>query len=124
VALEGATALAMAVPALVPAGFAVAALLLLVFSASVRSMMRRRVGIPCHCFGAGRRPPGAVHLARNGALLAVAVAGGLMASAASGPGAGTWPPPAGTASILAAVSGATAALLLINLDEIVALYRS
>lgn len=119
VALEGATAAAIAVPALAPAGFAVAALLLVVFSASVRSMMRRRVGVPCRCFGAGTRPPGPLHLARNGALLAVAAAGGALTSTA-----GTaWPPAPGTASFLAVVSGATAALLLINLDEIVALYR-
>ncbi|KAB2343654.1 MauE/DoxX family redox-associated membrane protein [Actinomadura rudentiformis] len=129
VALEAATAVAVLVPVLAPAGFVLAALLLAVFSAGVRSMMRRRVGVPCRCFGKGRRPPGVLHLLRNGALFAVAVAGGALASPLFADTAGAGPPPTvlanggEAAALLAAVVGGTAALLLINLEEIVALYR-
>ncbi|MFG2000567.1 MauE/DoxX family redox-associated membrane protein [Spirillospora sp. NPDC048911] len=118
VALEAATAVAVLVPALALAGFVSAVLLLVAFSAGVRSMMRRRVGVPCRCFGKGRRPPGVLHLLRNGALLAVAAAGGVLTAADA------TPPPVEGATLLAAVAGGTVALLLINLEEIVALYRS
>jgi len=114
VAAEAATTSAVVFPATVPAGFAAAALLLLVFTVAVAGMWRRRVGVPCRCFGAGRHPPGLTHLARNVALLLVAVVGGLLARTASTPAA---PDPA---VALAAIAGAAAALLLIELEEIVA----
>ncbi|WP_433334469.1 MauE/DoxX family redox-associated membrane protein [Spirillospora sp. CA-294931] len=117
VALEAATAAAMLVPALVPAGFGAAAILLVVFSAGVRSMMRRRVAVPCRCFGAGTRPPGPAHLVRNGLLLLVAFSGLLITRG------GAAPPPLTADSVLAAVAGTAAALLLVNLDELVDLYR-
>lgn len=117
VAAEAAVALAMLVPPLPPAGYVTAILLLAVFTAGVRSMMRRRVGIPCKCFGTGRRPPGRAHLARNAILAAVAAAGLLMSAA------GAAAPPIRPETALTAIAGITAALLLINLDELVALYR-
>jgi hypothetical protein len=117
VALEAAAAGAVLVPALAPAGFAVACVLLAAFSAGVRSMIRRRVAVPCRCFGAGRRPPGPAHLVRNAVLFAVAALGGALAAV------GTAPPPVGAAAVLACVAGATAALLLVNLDELVVLHR-
>ncbi|MEW2352376.1 MauE/DoxX family redox-associated membrane protein [Spirillospora sp. NPDC029432] len=117
VAAEAAAAAALLVPPLVPFGFATAAVLLAVFTAAVLSMMRRRVRVPCRCFGAGTRPPGVPHVVRN--LVLLLAAGGGAAMALSGDG----PPPAGAAAVLAAVAGAAAALLLIDLEEIVDLVR-
>ncbi|TDC62948.1 methylamine utilization protein MauE [Actinomadura sp. GC306] len=117
VAAEGAVAAALLFPPLVPAGFVAAAVLLAVFTAAVASMIRRRVRIPCRCFGAGRRPPGPPHIARNLALLAAAVTG--LPTSVAGDG----PPPFDAAAVLAAVAGAAAALLLIELEEIIDLVR-
>jgi hypothetical protein len=117
IAAEAATAVAVAVPASAPGGFAAAALLLAVFSAGVRSMMRRRVTVPCRCFGTGRGAPGALHLIRNGALLLISVAGGALALAGTSPGS------FGSGQAMAALAGTATALLLINLEEIVALAR-
>lgn len=117
VVAEVATAAVMVVPRLVPAGFALAALLLAAFTVGVVSMVRRRVRTPCRCFGSGRRPPGAWHVARNVTLLAVATAGGGMSLA------GTEPPAAVPEIVLAAVAGTTVALLLINVEEVVGLTR-
>jgi hypothetical protein len=114
---EAATAVAAAVPASATGGFAAAAVLLAVFSAGIRSMMRRRVTVPCRCFGAGRGAPGALHLIRNGALWLIAITGGGHAFA------GTSPTPFGTGQAVAALAGAATALLLINLEEIVAVAR-
>jgi len=113
VAAEAATAVAMVVPAAVGAGFAAGTLLLTVFTVAVAVMWRRRVRVPCRCFGAGRHPPGRTQLARNTALLLTAVTGGLLVlTGARAPG-----DPAG---VLAAIAGAAGALLLIDLEEIVA----
>lgn len=117
VAAEAAAAAALLVPPLVPAAFAAAALLLVVFTAAVVSMIRRRVRVPCRCFGAGGRPPGVPHLARNAALFAVAGGGAVAAAAGGGP------PPVSAGAVLAACAGAAAALLLIELEEIVDLVR-
>ncbi|XRQ09049.1 MauE/DoxX family redox-associated membrane protein [Actinomadura welshii] len=125
VAAEAGTAAALLasplVPALAPAGFLAAALLLAVFTAAVVSMIRRRVRVPCRCFGAGGRPPGAPHVVRNLVLLAVAGCGAAAALAGDGPPA--QPPPADAAAVLAVLAGAAAALLLIELEELVDLFR-
>ena len=103
---------------LVPAGFVVATVaLLIVLTASVRSMIRRRVKVPCRCFRAGRHPPGTAHLARNLTLLVAAAGGLVMTTASAGPA------PLGSAWVLAATAGVACALLLINLEEIVTLAR-
>ncbi len=112
VAAEAATTVALVIPGTVPAGFGAATLLLGVFTVAVAGMWRRRVGVPCRCFGAGRHPPGPTHLARNVTLLLVAVLGGLLALAGNTAAGG-----------LAAVAGAAVALLLIDLEEIVAVLR-
>ena len=117
VAAEAATAVAMVIPPLVRAGFVAAMVLLIAFTASVRSMIRRRVKVPCRCFGAGRHPPGAAHLSRNLTLLVVAAGGLVTAIASAGPA------PLGSAWVLAATAGVAGALLLINLEEIITLAR-
>ncbi len=111
VAAEGVAAVAMLVPAAVPAGFALATLLLAVFTVAVAVMWRRRVTVPCRCFGAGRHPPGPAQLLRNGVLLLIAVVGAALS------GTGT------TFAPLAIVAGVTVALLLIELEDIVAVVR-
>lgn len=111
VALEAAIAAAVLVPALAAVAFAAAVLLLAAFTVGTHRMIRRRVTIPCRCFGAGTRPPGPIHLVRNGLLMAVAAAG-----FASWPAAATPPLPA---LVLAAAIGASVALVCVNLDEIV-----
>ncbi len=117
VAAEGAAAVAMLLPAAVPAGFALAALLLAVFTGAVAVMWRRRVAVPCRCFGAGRHPPGPVQLIRNTALLLVAVAGGVLSQT------GTPSAPLDRGGALAVVAGVAVALLLIELDDIAAVVR-
>jgi hypothetical protein len=116
VTAEAATAVAAAVPALAVAATAAATLLMAVFTAAVARMVRNRVRVPCRCFGAGRRPPGAVHLVRNVILLLVAAAGAVLAAAAG-------PPPPGQTLALTVIAGAAAALLLIDLEELVFLVR-
>ncbi|GAA2431219.1 hypothetical protein GCM10010191_51180 [Actinomadura vinacea] len=114
---EAAAAAALLVPPLVPIGFLAAVLLLAVFTVAVVSMIRRRVRVPCRCFGAGRRPPGVPHAVRNLVLLTAASIGAVTALAGDGP------PPADAAAALAALAGAAAALLLIDLEEIIDLVR-
>ncbi|HET8660815.1 MAG TPA: MauE/DoxX family redox-associated membrane protein [Micromonosporaceae bacterium] len=110
---EAATALAVAV---VPAaGFVLAAALLVGFTAVLVSMIRRGLAVPCRCFGASERPPGAAHIVRNAVLFAVAAAGGALALTGTGPRAGA------PAWLLAALLGVAAALVLIYLDDVVAL---
>ncbi|MFI0353127.1 MauE/DoxX family redox-associated membrane protein [Actinomadura sp. 9N407] len=114
---EAATAAAMLVPSLVPIGFLVAMLLLAVFTVAVVSMIRRRVRVPCRCFGAGSRPPGVPHVVRNVVLLPAAGGGAVTALIGDGP------PPADAAAALAVLAGAAAALLLIDLEEIIEILR-
>ena len=113
VVAEATTALAVvAVPAV---GFVLGAVLLAGFTAVIVSMMRRRVRTPCRCFGAGERPPGAVHLVRNAVLFATAAAGGGFAVTGAGPRADL------PAAVVAAAVGVIVAVLLIYLEDILAL---
>jgi len=82
-----------------------------VFTGVVRSMLRREVRRPCHCFGADATPPSRADLARNAVLLTIAVLG----TAAAALGAGSGPVPA-TLLWVAAGAGAAAGLVLIELD--------
>ncbi|NUT32095.1 MAG: hypothetical protein HOV79_03370 [Hamadaea sp.] len=77
VAVEAVLAVALAVAVAVPP-FGVAAIaatvLFAAFTAAIAVMLRRGVRTPCHCFGAGARPPGRGDLVRNVALTVLAVA--------------------------------------------------
>ncbi|WP_067811949.1 MauE/DoxX family redox-associated membrane protein [Actinomadura kijaniata] len=116
VAAEAGTAVAVLVPATAAFGFGAALALLAVFTAALASMIRRRVRVPCRCFGAGRRPPGPVQVARNGALALVAAVGGVSAAAGAEI---VW-----TAAVAPPVAaGAALGLLLAELEEIVELAR-
>jgi hypothetical protein len=97
-----------------------AALLTAILAAGVAVVVHRGTRARCACFGAASggsagRPLGRAHLLRNLGLLAV-VAAGLAADAVT---AGR-PAPAG--AVLAALAGAVAAVLLVRLDDLVAVF--
>ncbi|MEU6711428.1 MauE/DoxX family redox-associated membrane protein [Nonomuraea sp. NPDC046802] len=77
VAGEAATVVLLAVPGTRLAGYALAALLLIVFCAGIARTIRARQSVRCQCFGAGGGVLGPQHLVRNGLLVAVAVVGAL-----------------------------------------------
>jgi hypothetical protein len=116
-AAEAAIVVLAAVPALAPAGLALAAACLAVMIAGTIVIINRGVPVACRCFGSSRSPMGARHLARDGILLVIAVTG----TATGVLGAGRDPArPAGTVlSLTAALVGAT---LLVFLDDLVALF--
>lgn len=94
-------------------GFTGAAALLGVFTVAIRSMIRRGVTEPCHCFGAADTPPGRVDLVRNAVLIAFCVAGTAVAATVG-------PAPGGSAvgPVAGLVTGGTAALLVVHLDDL------
>ena len=112
VVAEGTTGVLLALPGWTLAGFAAATVLFGVLAVGVRRVLRRGVRTTCPCFAAPARPLGRVHLARNAALVAVAVVGGAAALAG---GAGH-PHPGGTA--IAVVAGAALAFLVIRIDDV------
>lgn len=118
VAAESSVPVLVAIPPLRGAGFAIAGVLLIAFTAAIGTALRRGRRSSCRCFGASDAPLGVRHLARNGVLLAAALGGVL----ASGPAASgdVLPPIAGSA--VAGVGGLVGALLIITLDDIVDLF--
>jgi hypothetical protein len=116
VAGETTSAVLLAVPATARLGLAVAAALLASYAVSILLALRREAARPaCHCFGASARPLGRRHLARSTGL---AVAAGV--AAAFGSPARLHP----TALALALAGGVVAALLIVNLDDLVSLLPS
>ncbi|GAB3933752.1 methylamine utilization protein MauE [Kribbella albertanoniae] len=99
------------------AGFLLAVLLLLAFTAAIVVTLRRGIRKPCKCFGAATTPLGRAHVVRNVLLLAAAVAG-LVAGATSTASA----EPAGVA--IAAVAGLVGGLLVTRFDDLVELFGS
>ncbi|MEV0460735.1 MauE/DoxX family redox-associated membrane protein [Catellatospora methionotrophica] len=97
------------------AGFILAAGLLAVFTVAIALVVRRKRAVPCRCFGASAIPLSGRHLARNGALIAVALAGAVAVPATTG-----LPIPA---AVLAGVVGAVAGMLVAAMDDLVALVR-
>ncbi len=93
------------------AGLALSGLLLLVFCVAIEVAVRRGVKVPCRCFGSSADLLSRRHLVRNGMLLAL-VALGL---AASGPDADL------AGLVFAAVTGISAAALVIRFDDLVVL---
>lgn len=81
------TAAELAVPLLLvlapssPAGFVLAALLLLAFSIGIARVLRSGVRTTCNCFGRSAAVMSGAHVARNGVLLVVAVTGAVLAGA-------------------------------------------
>jgi hypothetical protein len=99
------------------AGYAVAAVLLVAFTAALAAALRAGRRVSCRCFGARASSAGPLHLVRNGVLLAAAVSGGLLQFAGLAP--------AGVAAAGAAAAlGAFAALVVIRLDDLAYLLGS
>ena len=94
----------------VPAGFALALVLLGAFSVVLVRALRRDVRVPCGCFGASSGPPNAGHLLRNG-VLAAAAAIGLIGSA------GGATAPLSPSSVAVGLLGTAAAFVVVRLDE-------
>ena len=99
----------------VPAGFALALVLLGAFSAVLIRALRRDVRVPCGCFGASSGPPNAGHLLRNG-VLAAAAAIGLIGSA------GGTTAPLSPSSVAVGLLGTAAAFVVVRLDEFKTLF--
>jgi uncharacterized membrane protein YphA (DoxX/SURF4 family) len=69
-------------PALWRLGFALAALLLTLFSAALLSVIRRNMAINCNCFGRSEQQISWYDLVRNGLLLLCCAFGGCLPAAA------------------------------------------
>jgi Methylamine utilisation protein MauE len=94
---------------------AVAALLTVVLAAGVAAIIRSGTKAHCACFGSrSARPLGWVHLSRNIGLLAAEICG-LVACPLSRP-------PTVSGSVVAAVAGGVAALLIIRADDLADLF--
>jgi hypothetical protein len=118
--LEWATVVLLAapwsLPGMVAAGFGVAAMLLVVFSAVLVGAIRRGVTVGCRCFGSTARPVGAIQVLRNMLALVVATLG-LVTLVVSRGAAGA---PEGIA--VGVVAGLVVGVLLVSLDELVDLF--
>ncbi|MEV1329257.1 MauE/DoxX family redox-associated membrane protein [Micromonospora costi] len=101
--------------ALTTAGFAVAVALLAAFTVAVAAVLRRGTPASCRCFGeAAAAPFGRRHLVRNIALTVLAGTGAYASLA----------DPAATArtAVLSVPLGVVAALVVVRLDDIAALF--
>lgn len=99
------------------AGFVLALVLLVVFSAVLASALRRKAEVACNCFGASERQVSWYDLARNGCL-ATCCAGGLASWAASIGGR-----PELALTVALSLMAATFVALVSNLADIVELLR-
>ncbi|MFG1805965.1 MauE/DoxX family redox-associated membrane protein [Streptomyces sp. NPDC049040] len=112
---EAATAVLLAVPATVTAGFCLALALLAAFTVAVVAAVRRDERAPCACFGSARQQLGYGHAARNALLAACAGLG--LATAGNGV-------PGDPAGVLTAVAvGAVAAAVTAAAEELTDLFR-
>lgn len=116
VAAEAAVPVLLAVPGLVLAGLDLSLVLVSGFAVATAAALRRGERAPCHCFGSSQRQLDGGHVARDGVLAAVAVAG--MVAAASGAG----PLEATRAAVVAAVSIAAAVAVLVS-DAVADVFR-
>lgn len=112
---ESAAVLLLAVTVTVPAGLAVAGVLLAVFTVSIVLTLRKGVRAACRCLGSAALPLGRRHLVRNGLLFAtVALAGVSLASSRVSPH------PAGM--VVAVVAGLIGAVVVMVFDQIIELF--
>ncbi|MFD1322750.1 MauE/DoxX family redox-associated membrane protein [Micromonospora sonneratiae] len=115
---EAGIVLLLALPATVPAGYALAIGVLGILSAGMLTAVRRGRRPACLCFGAAGVPIGARHVARN-LLLAAIAAGGLVASVAT-----SGSPMRPAAALLAVATAVPLAALVVRLDDIVELFTA
>lgn len=114
VSAEAAAVLLLAIPATVTAGFGLTLVLLGAFTMALVGVLRRGAEVTCHCFGGGARVAPR-HVVRNAALLAVALAGVVIAPGTAQPlSAGPSPE-----LLVAWGTGALAALPVVALDDVV-----
>ena len=114
VGAEVITVVLLAVPGTVRAGTVAAVVMLGVLTAGVAVVVRRGLAVRCACFGATASPLGVTHLVRNAVLLACAGAEAL--STASGANF--------AAGLVAAITGAVLAVLIVRLDDLEYLIRT
>jgi len=112
---EAVVVLLLALPRTAPIGFVAAVLLLTVFTTGILVVVRRRRAVTCQCFGVATTQVGAAHLVRNLLLLALCVTGAVTSATAGG----TRPTAPGT--MLALSVAAVGVLIVVRLDDIVAL---
>jgi hypothetical protein len=114
---EAAVVLLLALPSTAPAGFALAAGLLCAFTMSIVLALRGGRTSSCHCFGASAAPLSGIHVIRNVLLLVVSLTGLISGAVVTGSNRD----PAGLTLSLAAAAVAT--VLVVGLDDVVALLR-
>ncbi|MFF5111354.1 MauE/DoxX family redox-associated membrane protein [Streptosporangium sp. NPDC000509] len=119
VAGELATALLLAVPSTVGAGFVIAVVLLTAFTIAIATAVRLRRHVICNCFGPSSTPVGPERLVHNGALLVVSLTGVVLSFGTAS--ASVALEPAGVAA--AAVTGLAGAALVLLADDITELFR-
>ncbi|MEN3540054.1 MauE/DoxX family redox-associated membrane protein [Microbispora sp. ZYX-F-249] len=120
VTVEAGTVVMLAAPGLDGdgrAGLLLAGGLLLGFAVVLMTALRRGTTGPCRCFGGSDEPIGRRHVARNAVLVACAVAGAVMTSAADGT------PVAPPAAALCLLGASVAVGAVVLLDDLVHLVR-
>ncbi|NEA31287.1 MauE/DoxX family redox-associated membrane protein [Streptomyces sp. SID13031] len=90
-----------------------AAVLLAILTAGVAIAVARDSKVACACFGASNRPLGRLHVARNSALVVIAVLASTVSGQASSPGG----------LLVGLVAGAIGALLIIRLEDLAELFH-
>ncbi|WP_329116404.1 MauE/DoxX family redox-associated membrane protein [Streptomyces sp. NBC_01465] len=116
---EGCAAVLLLVPAASGAGLVLTTLLMAALTTLVALVVRSGKEVPCACFGGRGRSLGALHLSRNTALTLAAAAGAVLHFSGAGPDGITAPAPA---SVVAAVAGACAGLVVTRLEDIADLF--
>jgi hypothetical protein len=118
VAFEIVIVVLVATPSMAGFGLALAAALLVAFTAAIGAALRRGVREPCRCFGNSKTPLGASHVARNLAL------GGMAALGAVGSASETALPLHSGGVALAVACGVVFAGLTVVFDDLVALFST
>lgn len=105
---------------LLPFGFALAAIMLLVFCAALISVLTRNINTSCNCFGASEAPVSKIDVWRNIGFILVALVG-LLTTLPSAAIAATLNI---TEFVLIGMVAATFIAIWINLSEIVQLFQT
>ena len=112
VAAEAAVALGVLSGATCRTALILAAVLLAAFGLALALAIRRRVRVPCRCFGATSEPPGAPQLIRNAGLLTVALVGAVVAAGDAAP----------AGAVTAGFAGLVVAILAVGADDLAVLF--
>jgi len=104
---------------LLPIGFSLAILLLLVFTTALALTLARNIQTPCNCFGAGEQPVTVYDLWRNLGFLLLAMAGLWSHKVAYGSATALQP----VEAVLIGVAALAFVLIWANLADIGALFQ-